>query len=1294
MPPPEPYARASSDWRNSVLGEGGHLGGIGLTYGLVGLGFLAYGLIRFPPSAAGLPDLLVAAGLIALACAFPFPLGRVPTSLGFIPALVLAYGPDPQAVPWALLVGTAAGTGLDLTLHPSGQPRTTAFAWGWTRSALTQAVPTLALTLLSAWLLPGWMDAPSLVALLPAAVVWALFVGMFVFAHWLLLPIGPNRSLQKMEWASLAALASLPLPYAALAGSAYALWGTAALLVFGGVPAGLSPVIRGLILTQRKLERRLAELSTVGKISQVMQTSLDKETVLNAIFLQVSTLLNVDNFYLAVADERTQTLSYPLAIKSGLRQAWPTRPIADRLTDRVIRTRAPILIPGDAAQALQAMGMPELDNPPESWLGVPLLTSGATIGCLAVFHLERGRTLSSADLELMQTLAGQASAALANADLFEQARSRAEILTSINQVTSALRSTLDPDHTLELIVRALADVSGSNRLAIYLHDASRRQLFLARASGLSDAFLSGSMVIEVEDPVRARGFREQRVLPLTVGEDSGIDAAYLELLRREGIRALVQLPLSTPEGCLGQVSIYFDGPLRLSQDQVDVLDTIAGQAALAIAMSHQHAETDQALRRRLSQISALEAIGRDINSTLSLEELLERVLGHAMRYTGAAAGQIALFDERAEEYRTRCTAEPVPGTGRLKLGRPKATRSSRLAWIAGRNDPMTIAERSELPSLEPLVGLQTESVLAAPIHRQGKRLGVLLLESPQAAAFDSEQSRFLAQLAAEAAVALANVRLYEQLEARLREQSLLFQISAELAQAVDSTRVGYAVVESLGGALDADWVRLYQPEAETGQLVLRVQAAGGKAVGLPPDVDRAPPPHVLASYEEGRLVQAQGATPSADAASRDLPPQTIPTWAAVPVLAGEHRLGAIELGWLGSFSLQDSHVRMAMTVASQAAVALQGAALFARISQSNNRLLAVLKSAHEGMLMADIAGRVLIVNPQLEELTGLTAGGLIGKTLSDRSIPLAKQLGYSESEVQRLLDDLRQGAAVPGASHEFDTQDPRPRSLERSEAPVRDAQEVLIGWLVVLRDISEQKGLERAREQLTEMIVHDLRSPLTAILGSLKLLQTSIRPDDRTALTDQALTVSQRSCQQMMEMVSSLLDLAKLESGELQLRREQVSLESLCHDLIALHIPEANALGIILALDVQPGLPSITADAGMVRRCLSNLLDNALKFTPQGGRVTLSVESRGDHQVLAVEDTGPGIPPEYRQRVFERFGQIPGAAGRRRGTGLGLPFARLAIEAHGGSLTVLEGADGGARFEIALRAPPTTDGQA
>ena len=243
----------------------------------------------------------------------------------------------------------------------------------------------------------------------------------------------------------------------------------------------------------------------------------------------------------------------------------------------------------------------------------------------------------------------------------------------------------------------------------------------------------------------------------------------------------------------------------------------------------------------------------------------------------------------------------------------------------------------------------------------------------------------------------------------------------------------------------------------------------------------------------------------------------------------------------------------------------------------------------------------------------------------------------------------------------------------------------MIGWLIVLRDISEEKELEEAQEQLTEMIVHDLRSPLTAILGSIKLLDKSLAPEPQNAVVSQALWVSRRSVQQMLSLVNSLLDIAKLESGELELERTPVDLGPLCQDLLNTFQPEANEQGIILELDIADDTPTINADTEKIQRVLINLLDNALKFTPEGGSVKIRT-SKGEAQEVRLEiaDTGPGIPEEFRQKIFERFAQVPGRTGRRRGTGLGLAFAKLAVDAHGGKIWIEDNAGGGTVFIVSL----------
>jgi PAS domain S-box-containing protein len=317
--------------------------------------------------------------------------------------------------------------------------------------------------------------------------------------------------------------------------------------------------------------------------------------------------------------------------------------------------------------------------------------------------------------------------------------------------------------------------------------------------------------------------------------------------------------------------------------------------------------------------------------------------------------------------------------------------------------------------------------------------------------------------------------------------------------------------------------------------------------------------------------------------------------------------------------------------------------------------MAVLNSTHEGILLVNTSGHIVLANEKLNELVGYAVEDLVGKNIANTTMDIASRLGYHSSEIGNLLAALGSGQAVLSDEMVFNLEQPVRRTLQRSEAPVHDADGQLIGWLIVLRDISEEKELEEAQEQLTEMIVHDLRSPLTAILGS------------------------------MLSLVNSLLDIAKLESGELELQRSQVNLGLLCQDLLDTFQPGANEEGIILELDIARDTPIIDADNEKIQRVLVNLLDNALKFTPEGGSVTIRTSPGADKDVrIEIADTGPGIPEEFRQRIFDRFAQVPGRIGRRRGTGLGLAFSKLAVDAHGGEIWIEDNAGGGAVFVLSL----------
>ena len=219
---------------------------------------------------------------------------------------------------------------------------------------------------------------------------------------------------------------------------------------------------------------------------------------------------------------------------------------------------------------------------------------------------------------------------------------------------------------------------------------------------------------------------------------------------------------------------------------------------------------------------------------------------------------------------------------------------------------------------------------------------------------------------------------------------------------------------------------------------------------------------------------------------------------------------------------------------------------------------------------------------------------------------------------------------------------------------MHDPSNQLIGWLISIRDISAQKEIEETREQLSEMIVHDLRSPLTAILNSIVLMRRELEGQSSSSAVEQALGVADHSVNQMLGLVNSLLDIARLESGKLKISPEKNAVSPLMIELQERFQIEANSIGIILKSVYPDSDTTAPIDREKIQRVLANLLDNALKFTPVGGVIEIGFTSILHEVIFWVSDSGPGIPSEFQEKIFERYIQIPGSTGRRRGTGLGL----------------------------------------
>jgi len=423
--------------------------------------------------------------------------------------------------------------------------------------------------------------------------------------------------------------------------------------------------------------------------------------------------------------------------------------------------------------------------------------------------------------------------------------------------------------------------------------------------------------------------------------------------------------------------------------------------------------------------------------------------------------------------------------------------------------------------------------------------------------------------------------------------------------------------------------------------------------------------------------------------------QELACWLGVPITAGTDRLGVMALqSNLSSTAYGLADQRMLVTIAAQAAVAIQNARLNARTDESLvqrvQELNSILRTTRDGFMLLDLNWLVLDVNRTLTDWMDVPKSELVGRPVdaprSDGD-PAIRLIGYTlkglRDNCESLADgnlDLKQATILLG---------PSMRHIGRTLTPVRDQAGTITGWLLVFRDMTEEIELMRLRDDMTEMLVHDLRSPLTAVMGSVDLMKMFFDSRDGEGF-ERLRLMAEQNIDRIMRIVNQLLDISRLESEQLPLKLEPLDAQALFEDTKSRFAPLATETQISLTVDVAPGTSLVYADVSLISRVVDNLLDNAIKFTPDGGDVRLWVrdEAAGDSKELwvGVSDTGPGLSTEAQSRLFTKFQQVGSVEGRRRGTGLGLAFCRLAVEAHGGRIWVESEVGEGSTFIFALPA--------
>ena len=224
------------------------------------------------------------------------------------------------------------------------------------------------------------------------------------------------------------------------------------------------------------------------------------------------------------------------------------------------------------------------------------------------------------------------------------------------------------------------------------------------------------------------------------------------------------------------------------------------------------------------------------------------------------------------------------------------------------------------------------------------------------------------------------------------------------------------------------------------------------------------------------------------------------------------------------------------------------------------------------------------------------------------------------------------------------------------------------------------RRLEKLRDDLTHMVIHDLTSPLSVIFYCLDMMKYD-EAENLSASTEKFVALARHSAEELNNMIRSILDVNKMGAGEMKLRHEPCELDSLIRGVLA--TPQPLPENRTVTFDIPEASLTVAADFGLIRRVLQNLLSNALRYTPAGGNVRIVVAPSSSEIRITIADAGPGIAPENHQRIFEKFGQVEDQ-NHRLGTGLGLTFCKLAVEAHGGRIGVESEVGQGCTFWFAL----------
>jgi GAF domain-containing protein/CheY-like chemotaxis protein/anti-sigma regulatory factor (Ser/Thr protein kinase) len=992
-----------------------------------------------------------------------------------------------------------------------------------------------------------------------------------------------------------------------------------------------------------------------------------------------------------------------------------------------------------------------------SVLFAPMLWEGRGIGMIFVGR-DRVVPFTEKEIALLQTFAGQAVIAMQNARLFNETKEALERQTATAEILKVISSSpTDVAPVFKTILDNATRLCEGDTAALFRYDGEFLRLAVGNnTTPAGEAYLRDHpLTLGTYNPTPKAGLEKRTVHVLDVFAEPG----YRPLIplgtptNRPTMSTVLAVPLLRDSELLGVLTVWRFATRAFAEKQVQMVNTFADQAVIAIENVRLFNETNEALEQ---QTALSEILGVISSSPTDVGPMLHAVAERAGQLCDAEVSAVMLVEGENLRIASNYAKDGVPNP---LADRAEGTFPLNRGSVSGRatidRTAVHVLDLAAEPDDEYPVGRELQrrfghrTMFATPLMREGRAIGVLGLIRMRVQAFTDKQIALVRTFADQAAIGIANVRLFNETKEALDHQKAAAEVLQVISSSLADARPVFDVIlqscerlfqgRSVGFSLVGDdglihFGAYHGPAAEAYEKIYPLPLSRESGSGLAiierrvlhyPDAETGP--DVPESVRRGSKITGLKAVVMA------------------PLLGKERAIGAIFVGrsFVGAFS--DKEIALIKTFADQAVIAIENARLFkeleartAELTRSVEQLTALGEVGRVVGASLDLETVLTTIVTQAVRLTGLDGGSIFeydaereefslraglsadsGLYQEVRQAPLHKgegavgRLAVTHEPVQ-IPDILAEGA------YEGRLRDGLVRAGTRALLAVPMLREgKLVGGLTVTRnqpgEFSRQvvdllttfaaqsalaienarlfADLERASKHKSEFLAnmsHELRTPLNAVIGYSEMLQEEAIDLGTDAFVPDLKKINAAG-RHLLELINAVLDLSKIEAGKMELYLEDFSVAAMLDDIAAVIGPlvEKNANKLVKHWDTSVGI--MHADLTKTRQALFNLLSNACKFTERG-MISLTVAREaaqdGDWMTFAVRDTGIGMTPEQMGRLFEEFSQADASVTRRfGGTGLGLALSRRLARMMGGDITVESEAGVGSTFT--LRVPAT-----